>query len=191
MDSKATSSRTLILNQMNHPQYAVTVSTGFKGNPKQDTYPEPDESSSLHSYCQYWIQKQPQTGPLSWTRWIILITQLHSVMDSKATSNRTLILNQMNHPHYAVTVSTGFKSNLKQDPYPETDETSLCCYRKYWIQKQPQTVPLSWTRRIILITQLQSVLDSKATSNRTLILNQMNHPHYAVTVSNRFKGNLK
>jgi len=57
--------------------------------------------------------------------------------------NRTLILNQMNHPHYEVTVSTGFKGNLKQDTYPEAGEPSLCCYSQYWIQKQPQTGPLS------------------------------------------------
>ena len=57
--------------------------------------------------------------------------------------NRTLILNQMNHPHYEVTVSTGFKGNLKQDTYPEAREHSLCCYSQYWIQKQPQTGPLS------------------------------------------------
>ena len=153
MDSKATSNRTLILNQMNHPHYAVTLSNGFKGNLKLDPYPEPDESSSLRSYSQYWIKRQPQTGHLSWTRWIILIKQLQSVLDSKATSNRTLILNQMNHAHYAVTLSNGFKGNLKQDPYTEPDESSsLRSYSQYWIQKQPQKGLLSWTKCIILIT---------------------------------------
>jgi hypothetical protein len=63
----------------------------------------------------------------------------HSLLYSKATSTGLLILNQMNHPHCAVTLSTGFKSDLKLDSYPEPDESSSSCISThYCIQKQPQ-----------------------------------------------------